>query len=443
MSGTTSMSTPGATGQFQTYMGQVLDPDGAVFTAKGINVDASHVGDASQILADFPGLNFVRLNVVDYASPDAYAAFIKTMTSHGVVVELEDHTSSDGVDSGGARGVAFTGTELTNELNWYSSIASAYKSNPYVWLGTDNEPPLDGLALWQEQTYTAIRSMGNNNPIMLELPGGSYPNGQSVTSYGLDPIAYAKMSNTIGDVHLYGWSSNYAPDQQAVDSTLADMVRGVQTIPSTSGEVPVILGEYGPSTEGPTPDANANQVLYAAQRSPQASGTSGAAAFTWSGGGADTLSDGQGNLTPYGQEVAQWIASPPPSGAGATVSQADVSAATSGASMSFLRALGDAGIPTFGTDGNVCVLPAAGNGALAFTNDVLDTSAALDFRVALAAPDWNGAASILPGYLGVTDRPQGAVISIAATFDGSGRAIATIPNATSLDLNTLLAHSIT
>ena len=436
------MSTPGATGRLQSYMGQVFDPDGAVFTAKGINVDASHMGDASQILADFPGLNFIRLNVVNYDSPGAYAAFIRTMTSRGVVVELEDHTSSDGVNSGGARGVAFTGTELASELNWYSSLATAFKSNPYVWFGTDNEPPLDGLATWQEQTYNAIRSTGNNNPIMLELPGGAYPDGQSVTSYGLDPNAYATMSNTIGDVHLYGWSSHYVADQATVNAALADMIRGVRTIPSASGGVPVILGEYGPSTEGPTPDANANQVLNAAQQSTQ---TSGAVAFTWSGGGADTLSDGHGNLTPYGQNVAQWIATPAAVAAsGATVSQADVSAtATSGDSMSFLQALNGTGIPTVGTDGTVYVLPPASNEALAFTNDVINTTATLDLRTALAAGDWNGAASNLPHYLGVTDRPQGAVISIATIFNGSGRVIATIPGATSLDLSTLLAHSIT
>ena len=81
------------------------------------------MGAANQVLANFPGLNFVRLTVTAYQAPDTYAAFVNTMTSHGVVVEFEDHTSSDGANGGGERGVVFTGQLLTNELNWYSSIA--------------------------------------------------------------------------------------------------------------------------------------------------------------------------------------------------------------------------------------------------------------------------------------------------------------------------------
>ena len=57
----------------------------------------------------------------------------------GIVVELEDHTNSNGSNAGGGQGSAFTGQQLTNEMNWYSSMASTYASNPYVWFGSDNE----------------------------------------------------------------------------------------------------------------------------------------------------------------------------------------------------------------------------------------------------------------------------------------------------------------
>src|SRR3954449_1109566 len=118
-----SPPTTAATGRFQTVNGQVLDPGGKVFTARGINISPSQMGAANQVLALFPGLNFVRLTVTDYQSSDTYAAFVNTMTSHGIVVELEDHTSSDGANGGGERGVVFTGPLLTNELSWYSSVA--------------------------------------------------------------------------------------------------------------------------------------------------------------------------------------------------------------------------------------------------------------------------------------------------------------------------------
>jgi hypothetical protein len=294
---------------------------------------------ANQVLALFPGLNFVRLTVTDYQSPDTYAAFVNTMTSHGIVVEFEDHTSSDGVDGGGGRGVMYTGQLLTNELNWYSSVARTFASNPYVWFGTDNEPsvtdPISGqrnpamLSSWEQQTYNAIRSTGNNSPIIMEFPGGGYPDGGSVAGYGMDPNVYAPMSNVIAGIHLYGWSSNFLPDQQAVNTALAELVQGGQSMTTLDGHVPVILDEYGISTEGAVNDANGTLVLQAAQHSNL---VIGGAAFTWNAGGADSLTDGQGHLTPYGQEVAQWIASGSQSGAatapaptGAMVSQSDVS----------------------------------------------------------------------------------------------------------------------
>ena len=302
---TSSASASDTTGQFQVENGEITSPNGSVFTARGINVSDLQMGDASQILADFPGINFIRLNVYSYQSPSAYAAFIQTMTSHGIVVELEDHTNSTGSDAGGATGTAFTGSQLTNELNWYSSIASAYASNPYVWLGTDNEPPSGGLSTWQQETYNAIRNTGNNNPILIELPGGGSPN-QTITSYGMNPSVYTSMTNIIADAHFYGWDSNYGTNQATVDAVLTNLVQGAQTITSANGTVPVIIGEYGPSTNGSTTDANASEVVQAVQ---QSTATSGAVAWGYDAGVNDNLTNGSGTLTSYGQEVAQWIAS--------------------------------------------------------------------------------------------------------------------------------------
>jgi hypothetical protein len=140
----------------------------------------------------------------------------------------------------------------------------------------------------------------------MQVPGGGYPDGQSLEAYGMDPSVYLPMWNVLVDIHLYGWSSNFVPDQQVVTSALAALVRGGQSMTTVDGHVPVVIGEYGISTEGETPDANANQVLQVAQHSNL---VIGAVAFTWSGSGPDILTDGQGHLTTYGQEVAQWIAS--------------------------------------------------------------------------------------------------------------------------------------
>jgi hypothetical protein len=306
-----------ATGKFYTGNGEIMGPNGNVFIAEGINVFDWAMGDANQILADFPSINFVRLNCDTYQDPSAYASFIQTMTSHGVVVEIEDHTNSTGVDGGGGQGTAYTGQQLTNELNWFSSLASVYANNPYVWFGTDNEPPAAGLTQWEQETYQAIRSTGNENPIMMELPGTGQPT-LPPADQGMTLSAYTSMTNIIADPHFYGWIAGFSTNQQTVDTALAEQVQSAQAIQSASGAVPVIVGEYGISTDGENTDANGNQVLTAVQQAANSGEISGAAAWNWyCGGTSDNLTDGNGNLTSYGQEVSNWIKttlsnSPPP-----------------------------------------------------------------------------------------------------------------------------------
>ena len=293
-----------STGQFQVVKGNVVGPDGNPFFAKGINVFESQMGSAEQILARLPGINFVRLAIYSYQSPEAYSSFIKTMSDHGVVVELENHNNGTADNNGGARGSAFTGSQLTAESDWYASVAHAYASNPYVWFGTNNEPPQPGLAAWQEATYNAIRGAGNNNPVMIELPGGGVPGLDSV-GYGLEASVYGKMSNIIADIHYYGWESNFSTDQNVVDAVLARLVQDTQTVQSHDGMLPVIIGEYGPSTYGVSDDANNAEVVQAVQKSVQ---IAGAIAFAWNAGANDNVTDQQGNLTVFGQRVAQWVA---------------------------------------------------------------------------------------------------------------------------------------
>jgi hypothetical protein len=297
----------GATGQFHVVNGSIVDPNGKPFFARGVNVPDSQMGSVDQILAHLPGINFVRLAVFSYQPPEVYSSFIKTMSDHGIVVELENHTNGTGDNRGGARGSAFTGSKLAAESDWYSSVAHAYAPNPYVWFGTNNEPPQDGLPAWQQATYNAIRDAGNNNPIMIEFPGGGVPGLESV-GYGMDPSVYGRMSNIVADIHYYGWESKFSTDQQTVDFVLSRLIQDTQTVKSHDGTLPVILGEYGVSTDGTNRDANYSQVVQAVQQSTQ---IAGAVAWVWHSNpnnGTITI-DGQGNLSWFGQRVAQWIAS--------------------------------------------------------------------------------------------------------------------------------------
>jgi hypothetical protein len=308
LSGTVSA----AAGTFYTANGQITGPNGAPFVAAGIDVMEGNQPSAATLQSDFLGINFVRLAIYDYASPSALTAYVDQLTSAGIVVELEDHTNSTGSNAGGASGNIFTGQQLSTELNWYSSVASAFANNPYVWFGTDNEPSETdssgnqdpaALSAWQQQTYNAIRDTGNTSPILVEINGGSSP---SSFAQGYTSSVYAGMTNIVGDIHYYGWLTGYSTDQATVSGNLAaDIAQTQQTVPAANGTLPIIIGEYGNSTSGTTTDANADQVIAAVQQSGY-----GSAAWSWGPGyPGDGLSVGSGtSLSAYGQQIAAGIA---------------------------------------------------------------------------------------------------------------------------------------
>nr|WP_294514059.1 hypothetical protein [uncultured Rhodopila sp.] len=141
--------------------------------------------------------------------------------------------------------------------------------------------------------------------------------------------------------------------------------------------------------------------------------------------------------------------------ANATISQSQVSVlATGGSHMLFISGTGDSVSMSGGSDtitdtgsANTYVIPAAGQGYDTFTGtaaaNILTIGDTLDLRPALAATNWNGAASTLPGYLTVADTAAGAVLSVAPTSGGVGVAVATIGGATNAAFSDLLAHAVT
>jgi hypothetical protein len=306
-----------STGQFTVSNGEIFAPDGSQFVARGIDVmDTGSDPSAATLLQDFPGINFVRLAIYDYASPAALESYVSDLTSHGIVVELEDHTTSTGSNAGGSQGQIFSGQALRTELNWYSSVAAAFQGNPDVWFGTDNEPSeIDcsgnwdpaALSAWQEATYSAIRGAGNNSPVLLEANGWSN-DGQPVMLQGYNASDYSAMSNTIWDIHYYGWLPNYSTDQATNNNFLSEMVQQVQQIMNADGEMAVLVGEYGNSTNGQSIDANGDQVINAVLNAALSSGLSSTAWAWGQGNPGDGLTNADGSLSAYGQAVAASIA---------------------------------------------------------------------------------------------------------------------------------------
>jgi hypothetical protein len=303
-----SVAPPPSAG-FRVSNGQIIAPDGQLFHGKGINVYDSQMSSVSTASNGAPltsvllGINIVRLNVFSYESPGYYQTFIDQLTPLGIVVELEDHTNNAG-NAGGGAGTVFSGSELTDELNWYSSVATAFASNPYVWFGTDNEPSEDpsaeALSTWQEQTYQAIRNAGNDSIVLVEMNCGSTP---SSCGAGYTTSVYSGMTNIVWDAHYYGWLTGYSTDANTITQSLSGNAQAAQVITSADGIVPVIIGEYGVSTDGQNTDPNGTQVVTAVESSGY-----GCMAWGWDPGANDDVTDGSNNLTPYGQQVAQFIA---------------------------------------------------------------------------------------------------------------------------------------
>lgn len=304
-------------------VGQIFSPNGQPFYPRGVGVmEGQQQPSASDLQASMPGLNFVRYAIYNYASPETLAPYVNQLTAAGIVVEIEDHNNGAG-NAGGGKGVIFTGQQLATESGWYASLASYFKGNPYVWFGTNNEPsekltrtgPNNPAALsgWQLQTYAAIRDTGNSSPILIEMNGWGDP---ASFGEGYDPAAYANMYNVAWDIHYYGWLTNYSKDQGKNDAFLAAAVAQAQKITSAGGvKMPVIIGEYGDSTDGVRIDANAKPVIKTVQKAAQSGLVAGTAAWVWAYGTPGDGLLGNGGLSAYGRQVAAFIAKSAPASA--------------------------------------------------------------------------------------------------------------------------------
>ena len=186
-----------AKGQFSVSGGQITDPDGKAFTARGINMFLGQA-DAATVMQTFPGINMVRLATKPGDNLASIDALVQGLTSHHVVVEIEDHTSSGGTMN------TLSGQALADECKWYSQLAGKYQNNPYMWFGTANEP--DNIAdpqavpAQERAIYDAVRGTGSQAMILLEMRGG-FTNDAAQRSAS----TYASMTGVAWDTHFYGW----------------------------------------------------------------------------------------------------------------------------------------------------------------------------------------------------------------------------------------------
>lgn len=298
---------------FTVANGQILDLNGKPWAGAGLNVNVEQCPEAQEwMLKLFPGTRFVRMPFHGYTSPSdgGLQAFVKWATAQQIVVKLEDHT--------GISKPPYTGAQLAAQLAWYKAIAAAFKDNPWVWFGSPNEPGPDdrsAVSNQHKQVYDAIRGTDNQTIIAMCLPGGGNPGTIGVAG-GMTASLYATMKAVVWDLHQYGWLSGKSTNQATVNAALAGEaskgtgIAAAQSIRSADGIMPVIIGEYGDSTDGATKDANGDQVITAVSNSGLVS-----AAWAWRPGGkADILTvagsaqNGPTLTDPFGKRIAAVIA---------------------------------------------------------------------------------------------------------------------------------------
>lgn len=308
--------------------GRVVGPNGNPFVGRGVAIRSSDLPNyvtnaACQPLTTmFPGINMVRLSAYSYFSPTQYAQQIQWLTAQHIVVSIEDHMSSTGSTGGGGQGVVFTGTQLQNELNWYAALATQFLGNPYVWFGTNNEPPinpsLSALYTWQIQTVNAIRATGNNTIVELEQYN---PYVQGALG-GVPQNTFAALKNIVFGPHYYSWiwsgqgtsvsqATIYSSTPGSANSQwggIVQQVANIQWFPSADGpKVPVGCYEFGPSTDGSNYDASGNADVDAVFQAVNSGTVFCSLAWVINDGGPDNLGTSSG-LTTYGRAVASQIA---------------------------------------------------------------------------------------------------------------------------------------
>lgn len=222
----------------------IKDPTGAAFRIWGINVygctRASGVIGAIQggqpfaqnLRTKFPGLSFVRIayrqdcaqsGLWGNFQPSDLAPFINDLTSHNIVAFIEDHSGAKTVLTGS------TSPTLAQEHAWFAALAGFYKTNPYVWFGSMNEP---GYA------FAPVNFTGSISGTTLTSSNSSLNVGSIITGTGVTTNTYivsgssgtytVSPSQTVGSVSMTAY---YGALTQAMDSYRAVRVDGANNAP--------------------------------------------------------------------------------------------------------------------------------------------------------------------------------------------------------------------
>jgi predicted outer membrane protein len=262
---------------------------------------------ADQLSSQFPGLNAVRLATSPYGGAfsngqqidggetmDNINQVIQALNGKGIGVVIDNHNS----DANTPNNVSQNG----NEADWFAQLARANLGNNMVMFQSENEPTGDpnAVAAEQQAVYNAVRGAGSNNVVAFDLIGGG--DASPMTS---NPQMYDQMSNYVIDAHAYA-----AQNADPVGAMQQEIAQTAGLTEADGSKVPVYIGETGNSIDGSSLDATASQLLqnlYSNGNGALSWLYDGAATGFGNGNGADHLTDANGNLTDFGQQIAQVI----------------------------------------------------------------------------------------------------------------------------------------
>lgn len=327
---TARQTTGVSTGSFSiNSTGQIIDPNGAVFIARGLNLTIELANDnnvsVARLQALFPRVNYVRITnflgggYTDGITPQSISAWVKTLTDKGIVVQFSDYPGNNSTPEGTCRQASGT---LPAAAAWYAGWAAFYKSNPYVWGETQNECfDFTGGSISQNEiqtNYNAMRNAGFTAPIGIGSAGGSLD--QQNGAWYFSNTLFAPMVNVFFDVHPYpGSYTGIAQNQPAYNAHLISQIQAYNVWHTNSEPlVPVISGEIGNcgnTNNCPPPESGAVLTVQAAgdpsvNTGIASTGSSGVGYWEWNCGcdgfNIDTIATTTGppySLTAMGSQV--------------------------------------------------------------------------------------------------------------------------------------------
>jgi hypothetical protein len=234
-------------------------------------------GEFNQIKANvyrnFPGINFVRVVCGGDTTVDNIRSMVAELTGRQIICLIDYHSGVDG-----------------STIGWYQNMCAAFKSNPYAFIETPNEPGGD-VSGDQIRIINACRAAGWTNPIGLEIRGG-----WQLDNVGPTMASISQNNQIFLCPHNYNdwWNGNL---QNGCNAT------GLYSV----------VDEFGDSTDGGTVDAKGADCVRHIIQSQQAH-ECGAAFWSATNGyheGDNLFLDGNGNtLSSMGKLMQQmgWLA---------------------------------------------------------------------------------------------------------------------------------------